>query len=259
MPVEPIPCAPDGGSGNPGDLTACCAPSIASSALCRADGTTVLLVVRSGCADCDTEAADPELAGWIDTSTGAFTPGPAPADAQPCTGTGDGPGTDDGCGDATVLRLCDSTPDGCVSFLRHLVHDCDGQVTAAADTELDGTTPYAPSGEVADCADCVPPAQPCAPIRTCPGLVGLSGPEEWTVPPGTESVQLTVACGPVTVYPCTGATDGVRINECGVSLNWSAPGTDCDSGALCEGFRIEVPEGAAVYVSWLSAGCGDES
>ncbi|MFB7496085.1 hypothetical protein ACFC09_15560 [Streptomyces sp. NPDC056161] len=66
------------------DLTACCSPSIASTPLCRADGTTVLLVVRSGCAECGQDAGDPAVAGWIDPASGTFTAGPAPADAGPC-------------------------------------------------------------------------------------------------------------------------------------------------------------------------------
>ncbi|MDN3056850.1 hypothetical protein PH213_20310 [Streptomyces sp. SRF1] len=88
MAVEPIPCAPDGGSSTPVELTACCAPSIASTALCRADGTTMLLVVRSGCAECGQAAPDPEVIGWIDAASGTFTPGPAPADIGPCEAGG---------------------------------------------------------------------------------------------------------------------------------------------------------------------------
>ncbi|MFI1954805.1 hypothetical protein ACH437_23655 [Streptomyces xinghaiensis] len=83
MPVEPVPCSP-GGGGEPVEVTTCCSPSIASAPLCRPDGSTVLLVVRSGCADCGGTAADPSVAGWIDPATGTFTAGPAPADAGPC-------------------------------------------------------------------------------------------------------------------------------------------------------------------------------
>ncbi|MFF0092682.1 hypothetical protein ACFYSF_22350 [Streptomyces canus] len=82
MPVEPVPCAP-GDGGTPG--TCACAPSIAATPLCRADGTTVLLVIRSECADCGSPAADPAVIGWIDPATGTYTPGAAPADAGPCT------------------------------------------------------------------------------------------------------------------------------------------------------------------------------
>ncbi|MGW3736669.1 hypothetical protein [Streptomyces sp. NPDC005148] len=82
MAVEPIPCA-DGGS-TPVEVTTCCSPSIASAPLCCADGSTVLLVVRSGCVECGEAATDPAVAGWIDAATGAFTAGAPPADVGPC-------------------------------------------------------------------------------------------------------------------------------------------------------------------------------
>lgn len=298
MPVEPIPCAPGGGNGgDPGP--SCCAPSIASTPLCREDGSTILLVLRSGCACDGAEPTPPEVAGWLDPATGTFTEGAAPADAGPC-------GADD-CASVSLLRLCDQTEEECVPFLRHLVHDCDGTVTASTDTTLDGVTPYAPAGEVGDCEDC--PCGPCTkvlplcdylgpgptpvvsflrhlvydcttgvvqeqtdtltdgttpytpagevgecgqcrPTPMCPQLLGLSGPETWSMPEGTESLALTVACGPVTVTDCAGMA--TVINECGASFTWSAPPTECAPGRLCTPFTVEVPEGAAVYLSLLT-------
>ncbi|MCX4458671.1 hypothetical protein OOK58_42950 [Streptomyces sp. NBC_01728] len=82
MPVSPVPCAP-GDGGTPG--TCACAPSIASTPLCRADGTTVLVVIRSECVDCGDPAADPAAIGWIDPVTGTYTAGAVPADVGPCT------------------------------------------------------------------------------------------------------------------------------------------------------------------------------
>lgn len=242
MPVEPVPCAPGGGGdGGP----SCCAPSIASTPLCLEDGTPILLVLRSACA-CDGAApTPPEVVGWIDPATGTFTAGQAPAGAGPCGG----------CASVSLLRLCDQTPDGdCLPFLRHLVHDCDGTVTSSTDTALDGTTPYAPAGTVGDCADCTT----CEPVRLCPQLLGISGPDSWSMPEGTESVAVTVACGPVTITDCAG--NATVVNECGVSLNWSAPGSDCGPGSLCTPFAVDLPEGAAVYINFLSP-CdqGDES
>ncbi|WP_327415400.1 hypothetical protein [Streptomyces sp. NBC_01233] len=99
MPVEPLPCA-DGGGTTPVEVVTCCAPSIASAPLCRADGTTVLLVVRSGCVECGEAAPDPVAVGWIDATTGVFTPGLLPADAGPC---------DAGCLDTVCRQLCDDT------------------------------------------------------------------------------------------------------------------------------------------------------
>ncbi|MEU1180640.1 hypothetical protein ABZ464_23870 [Streptomyces sp. NPDC005820] len=99
MAVEPIPCAP-GGDSTPVEVnvTTCCAPSIASAALCREDGSTILLVVRSGCVECGETAQDPEVVGWIDPATGVFTPGASPADAGPC---------DTGCADTICVQRCD--------------------------------------------------------------------------------------------------------------------------------------------------------
>lgn len=85
MPVEPIPC--DDGGSTPVEVTTCCSPSIASAPMCRADGSTVLLVVRSGCVECGEANPDPATVGWIDAATGAFTAGNPPADAGPCGAT----------------------------------------------------------------------------------------------------------------------------------------------------------------------------
>lgn len=163
MPVEPIPCAPGGGEGGePGP--SCCAPSIASTPLCLEDGSTILLVLRSACTCDGAPPAPPEVAGWLDPATGAFTEGQAPAGAGPCTS--------DDCASVSLLRLCDQTPDGeCMPFLRHLVHDCQGTVTASTDTLLDGTTPYTPVGEVGDCDDC-----PCEPQTKVLPLCDYLGP-----------------------------------------------------------------------------------
>ncbi|MDX2917304.1 hypothetical protein [Streptomyces sp. NE06-03C] len=84
MPVEPLPCD-DGGGSTPVEITTCCSPSIASTPLCRADGSLVLLVVRSGCVECGEAATEPSVVGWIDPATGTFSEGNAPADAGPCS------------------------------------------------------------------------------------------------------------------------------------------------------------------------------
>lgn len=304
MPVVPLPCTP--GGGPPPGGPACCSPSIATTPLCLADGTPILLVLTSECATCGTTAAAPAVTGWLDPATGAFTTG-APTGAGPCP-RGD-------CASVTTARLCDHTPAGeCVPFLRHLVHDCDGQVTASTDTALDGITPYTAAGEVIDCADCpcengtkvIPlcdytggrepvtflrhltydcvtgevieqadtaddgttPYTPvgeigecgqCHPAPMCPQLIGLSGPETWLMPEGTESVSLTVACGPVTVTDCAGHS--TQINECGTSFNWGAPSSGgCEPAALCSPFTVDVPDGAAAYITYVSpCGTGDES
>lgn len=294
MPVEPAVCEPDGG----GTAEGCCSPSITATPLCLPDGTPILLVLRSDCAACGAEPADPQAAGWIDTSTGHYTPGAAPDGAGPC-------GSD--CATVSQLRLCDHTPDGeCVPFWRWIVRDCDGQVTTITDTTVDGVTPYTPAGEVIDCDDCpcpqechkvvplcdyqpdggsvpflrhltyqcetgealerrdttldgVTPYTPagevgecgeCRPAPMCAQLLGLSGPETWTMPEGTESLSINVVCGPVTITDCVG--NATVVNECGTGFQWAAPPAECAPGRLCGPFTVEVPEGSAVYVNFLS-------
>jgi hypothetical protein len=143
VPIEPLPCGPDGGTGTPGDCS--CAPSIATTPLCRADGTTVLVVVRSPCGTCGTPAADPVQVGWIDPVTGVFTPGAPPADAGPC----DTPG----CVETICRQRCDDTTgdgqaDTTYSELWCLA--ADGAATLLLTYQDDPSTPYAPVSPV-DC------------------------------------------------------------------------------------------------------------
>lgn len=54
-------------------------------------------------------------------------------------------------------------------FLRTICRDCDGTISSVRDTELDGTTPYTPSGAVGVCQ---PPPTPepescCQPVQVC--------------------------------------------------------------------------------------------
>jgi hypothetical protein len=140
MPVSPVPCAP-GDGGTPG--TCACAPSIASTPLCRADGTTVLVVIRSECADCGDPAADPAAIGWIDPVTGLFTPGVAPADAGACT-------TD--CIDTICRQRCDDTdgdgqPDATYSELWCI--RADGTAELVLTYQDDPSVPYVPTTPVA--------------------------------------------------------------------------------------------------------------
>lgn len=135
-------CA-SGGTG-PGDVTGCCAPSIASAPLCRADGTTVLLVVRSGCVDCGAAPDDPAVVGWIDAATGAFSAGPAPADAGPCT---------TGCLDTVCRTRCDDTDgDGAAdtTYSELWCIHADGSADLVLTYQNDPSTPYTPTAPV-DC------------------------------------------------------------------------------------------------------------
>ncbi|MFD3612381.1 hypothetical protein ACFWXA_30805 [Streptomyces atroolivaceus] len=141
MPVEPIPCA-DGGS-TPIEVTTCCAPSIASTPLCRADGTTILAVVRSGCVECGETPEDPAVVGWLDTA-GVFTPGTLPADVGPCEA---------GCVDTVCRQLCDDTDGDGVADATYSELWCiriDGSAELVLTYQDDPSTPYVPVAPV-DC------------------------------------------------------------------------------------------------------------
>lgn len=184
-----------------------------------------------------------DCAGTVTTSTDTgldgttpYTPAGTVGDCEDCP-----------CGPCTkVLPLCDYLgpgPEPVVQFLRHVVYDCEtGVVQEQTDTLLDGTTPYTPIGEIAECGQ-------CRPTPMCPTLLGLSGPETWSMPEGTESLAITVACGPVTVTDCRG--NATVINECGTGFTWAAPPTECRPGRLCTPLTVDVPEGAAVYLNLL--------
>lgn len=140
MPVEPIPCAPDGG-GTPGACN--CSPSIATTPMCREDGTSVLLVVRSPCVTCGSTAADPVVVGWIDPTTGVLTPGPAPADVGPC----DTPG----CVETICRQLCDDTNgDGAAdtTYSELWCIRADGSADLVLVYQDDPSTPYVPVSPV---------------------------------------------------------------------------------------------------------------
>lgn len=141
MPVEPIPCPP-GGGGTPVEVTACCAPSIATAPLCRPDGTTVLLVVRGGCAECGQAAPAPGVVGWIDAANGVFTAGPAPADTGPCEA---------GCIDTVCRQRCDDTDGDGTADTAYSELWCvrtDGSATLVLAYQDDPAIPYTPISPV---------------------------------------------------------------------------------------------------------------
>ncbi|MEC3994996.1 hypothetical protein VSR01_16245 [Actinacidiphila sp. DG2A-62] len=143
MPVEPLPCGPDGGTGTPGDCA--CAPSITSTPLCRADGSTVLVVVRSPCGTCGTAPADPVQVGWIDPTTGVYTPGAPPADAAPCE-TATPP-----CAATTCRQRCDDTTGDGTADTTYTELWClapDGTATLLLTYQDDPSTPYVPVSPV---------------------------------------------------------------------------------------------------------------
>jgi hypothetical protein len=142
LPVQPIPCGPDGG-GTPGDPAACYSPAITTTPLCREDGTTILLVVSSPAADCGDDAAPPEVTGWIDPATGVFTPGAAPADAGPCETPG--------CVETVCRTLCDDTDgDGAAdaTYSELWCVRADGTTSLVLTYQGDPSTPYVPVSPV---------------------------------------------------------------------------------------------------------------
>ncbi|MFF5668803.1 hypothetical protein ACFY8S_01480 [Streptomyces hygroscopicus] len=202
MPVEPVPCAPEGGSGTPVELTACCAPSIASTALCRADGTTVLLVVRSGCAECGQAAPDPEVIGWIDAASGTFTQGPGPADAGPCDAGG--------CYSPSITSAPLCRPDG--STLLVVVRSASAECGQdAGDPALAGwldlaTGTYTPGAPPADAGPCDAGCVDTVCRTRCDdtdgdGQADATFTELWCIrPDGTAELILTYQDDPSTPY-----------------------------------------------------------
>ncbi|MFD9422301.1 MULTISPECIES: hypothetical protein [unclassified Streptomyces] len=83
MPVEPIPCA---APETEPPVPPCCSPGLASTGLCLADGTPIAVLAVTACADCGTDAAAPEVSGWLNLLTGTFAAGPPPVGSEACVG-----------------------------------------------------------------------------------------------------------------------------------------------------------------------------
>ncbi|MEV0016693.1 hypothetical protein [Streptomyces tendae] len=135
------PVPPDAG---PCSVGCSCSPSIATTPMCRPDGSTVLVVVRNDCADCDTPAPDPVVVGWIDPLTGVFTPGPAPADAGACTPD---------CVDTICRQRCDDADGDGAADATYSELWCiagDGTASLLLTYQDDPSTPYTPVSPV-DC------------------------------------------------------------------------------------------------------------
>lgn len=243
MAVEPIPCSP-GGGGEPVEVTTCCAPSIASTALCRADGTTILAVVRSGCVECGQEAEDPAVVGWLDTA-GVFTPGVLPADAGPC---------ETGCVDTICVQRCDDTDgDGAADATYSelwCVH-ADGTAELVLTYQSDPSTPYAPVSPV-ECAYGCPESETVT-------LCDDSGPflRRYTFLNGTASHE-DVALDGQTPHLVTGT---VRV--CATTAECEEPTTPTATVGLClaDGTPIAVVvtrdcDGTVSQDGWLNLTTG---
>lgn len=300
--------------GVPVEAAGCCSPSTSTALLCTPGCDPVTLVVRAGCVECGAAPGVPEVVGWLDAA-GVFTAGSAPAGLVPCDTC-----APRSCGTVTTVKLCDLDADGCVRFLRHLVVDCNGQVTATADTtlfgdpytpvnpgqcdecpcepetkvlplcdhlddgaivrflrrvtydcetgqiltqedlQLDGITPYTPTGRVDNCPCGDGGGELCEPAPVCSRFAGVSGPDVWELPEGAESFSVSIICGHgIEIRDCAGEVTVVD-EGCGV-LHYAAPqpGTGCAPRTLCTPFTVALPEGAAAYFQWITTCDGEES
>jgi hypothetical protein len=107
----------------------------------------VLVVVRSPCGNCGAPAADPVQVGWIDPTTGVFTPGAPPADAGPC----ETPTTT--CVETICRQRCDDTTGDGTADTTYTELWClaaDGSATLLLTYQDDPSTPYTPVSPV-DC------------------------------------------------------------------------------------------------------------
>ncbi|MEW2568321.1 hypothetical protein [Streptomyces sp. NPDC047070] len=217
MPIEPLPCVT--GDGTPVEVTTCCAPSIAGAALCRADGSTVLLVVRSGCVDCGVAAPDPVAVGWIDAATGTFTAGALPADAGACEA---------GCIDTVCRQLCDDTDaDGAAdaTYSELWCVRADGTAELVLTYQDDPSVPYVPVAPI-DCTYACPETETVT-------LCDDSGPflRRFTFLDGT-ATYLDVALDGQTPHVATG-TVGVCAGEGGTASPCAEQTTPVATLGLC--------------------------
>ncbi|MCX4550602.1 hypothetical protein [Streptomyces sp. NBC_01500] len=140
MPVEPIPCAaPEPEPPTP----PCCSPGIASTGLCLADGTPISVLAVSACGECGADAAAPEVTGWLNLLTGAFTAGSPPAGTEACAGQP---------AQFEVGQWCDLDADGEViaPVLVEYEYDDNGQLTGVR-TLTPGGDPYTAVGTLGIC------------------------------------------------------------------------------------------------------------
>ncbi|MFE4796232.1 hypothetical protein ACFRFL_14215 [Streptomyces sp. NPDC056708] len=144
MAVEPIPCAaPEPEPPTP----SCCSPGIASTGLCLADGTPISVLAVSACGDCGADAAAPEVSGWLNLLTGAYTEGAPPPGTEACAGQPQ---------QFQVGQWCDLDADGEViaPVLVEYKYDDNGQLTGVR-TLTPGGDPYTVVGTLGICPGAV--------------------------------------------------------------------------------------------------------
>ncbi|WP_228995223.1 hypothetical protein [Streptomyces sp. DH8] len=268
MPVEPIPCA-DGGDTTPIEVTTCCAPSIASSPLCRADGTTILAVVRSGCVECGEAPQDPAVVGWLDVA-GVFTAGPLPADVGPCEA---------GCVDTVCRQLCDDADgdgEADTTYSELWCIRADGTAELVLTYRDDPSVPYVPLAPV-ECTYGCPESETIPLCDTRPDGTVVPFLRRYTFLQGTVAFEDVALDGSTphlvtgTVGACGGTGEGAPCAEqttpaatLGLCLPDGTPlaviiTRDCATGAVNQDGWLNLATGA--YTSGPppvgAAACGD--
>lgn len=170
-------------------------------------------------------------------------PNPPLGPLDPGTGGGGGGGCQS---DVEVIYPCDLVGDVYTPFIRRLVLDCDGQVTAFIDTAMDGLTPYLVAGTVTECA-CVAEA-----VGVQPRHELLAGVGSFALPANALSVTVIVrnvgAVGSVTLTTTDGTVPLLE-NE---TVSWSVA-RDQDT-ALTGPWGVDTTNAAdEVLVIWSEA------
>ncbi|MCC9686867.1 hypothetical protein [Streptomyces sp. MNU103] len=170
----------------------------------------------------------PETISWTIYNTGGGTSCSKlsfqgmTVDPGGCCGDGDDASS---CNECDTVVLCDVPAGGGdpVSFLRHICRDCQGAVTSTTDTELDGTTVYAPTGTVTSCGASAAAPDEATPVGTAIRRLTGAGTFDAAGLGVLQSVTVVVLAGSATVA----TSDGTAEVPAGASLSWSvATGQD---------------------------------
>jgi hypothetical protein len=150
------------------------------------------------------------LRGFTPNGDGTANPDDIDVDGNTYTPTGTVGACEPCASSVQTTRLCDLNPDVepddqgrrcAVPFLRHMVYDCAGDLTATRDTTMDGVTPYTPV-QVVDCQ--------CGAGGAVPSLVELVWPQTDVIadPDGVADHDYIY----LLTNPQTGDTAEIRLN-----------------------------------------------
>ncbi|MDI9829690.1 hypothetical protein [Streptomyces sp. KAU_LT] len=132
-------------------------------------------------------------------------------------------------------------------FLRAYTYDCAGLLLSTTDTELDGSTPYTPQGEVGVCSGTsATETTESGPVNTgVRSVTGIAAQDLATEFPDLQSVSLAVLAGAVNVT----MTDGTDVSiPAGVTLTWSVS-KDTDTALAAASFAGADPS-ASYLLNW---------